>query len=99
VGALLESQAIPVGPGVIAYFGGAREEALSQAMTGGEDYELLFTINDRFENKLDEVSAKTGLKLTSIGKITPKGAGVRLAEGDVEREIDRGGFDHFKSVD
>jgi thiamine-monophosphate kinase len=99
VGALLESQDIPVGAGVMEFFGGNREEALSQAMTGGEDYELLFTINSRFEATLAEVSAKTDLRLTPIGRITAKGAGVRLAEGDEEREIDRGGFDHFKSVE
>jgi thiamine-monophosphate kinase len=98
VGALLESSDIPVGEGVVDFFGGNKEEALSQAMAGGEDYELLFTLGSRGEDRLAEVSDKAGVRLTPIGKITSKGAGMKLAEGDRETDIGRRGFDHFKSV-
>jgi thiamine-monophosphate kinase len=98
VGALLESGDIPVGPGVVEFFAGSGEEALSQAMAGGEDYELLFTVGSRGEARLAEVSERAGVKLTPIGKITAKGEGMKLSEGGRETDIGRGGFDHFKSV-
>ena len=86
---------IPVGGCVTNYFEGDREEALSQAMAGGEDYELLFTINSRHEEQLAEVGRSLGVDLTPIGKITVKGTGVKLASEGGERELGRAGFDHF----
>lgn len=96
VGSVLEAGQIPVGPGVVDFFEGNEEEALSQALAGGEDYELLFTVNSRHESTLSEVSESLGIGLTPIGRITAKGAGVMLAGRDGERELDRAGFDHFK---
>jgi thiamine-monophosphate kinase len=95
-GAVLEAEQIPVAQGVIDYFGD-KEEALSQAVAGGEDYELLFTVASRAEGKLEEVAGRIGTALTPIGKITAKGAGVRLAGRDGERDLKKGGFDHFKA--
>jgi thiamine-monophosphate kinase len=95
VGATLDADSIPVGDCVMDYFEGDREEALSQAMAGGEDYELLFTINSRHEEQLVEVGQSLGVDLTSIGKITAKGTGVKLSSEGGERELGRAGFDHF----
>lgn len=95
VGAELDADSIPVGEGVMDYFDGDREEALSQAMAGGEDYELLFTINSRHEEDLVEVGRGLGVDLTPIGKITAKGTGVKLAGEGGERDLGRAGFDHF----
>ena len=96
VGSLLEAERIPVGQGVRDLFEGNEAEALSHALRGGEDYELLFTVSSRQESKLAEVSDSLGIGLTTIGRITAKGAGVRLASKDGERELDPAGFDHFK---
>jgi thiamine-monophosphate kinase len=98
VGAALEAQEVPIGQGVIDFFGGDREGALFQALAGGEDYELLFTVNSRLDQKLSEISEELGTALTPIGKITAKGAGVKLAGKDGEQDLDRTGFDHFKPV-
>jgi thiamine-monophosphate kinase len=97
-GALLESSDIPVGPSVVDFFAGSMEEAVSQALAGGEDYELLFTVGSRGEAGLAAVTEKAGVKLTPIGKITAKGGGMKLAVGGRETDVGRGGFDHFKSV-
>jgi thiamine-monophosphate kinase len=96
VGAVLDAGEIPVGQGVIDFFGGGREEALSCAVAGGEDYELLFTVEDKAEDRLAGIAEKLGTKLTMIGKITRKGSGVRMAGRDGESPIEKGGFDHFK---
>jgi len=98
VGAVLDSDGIPVGDCVMKYFEGDREEALSQAMAGGEDYELLFTISSRHEEQLSEVGRGLGVDLTPLGKITAKGRGAKLAGDGGERELGRAGFDHFGPV-
>ena len=99
VGAELDSESIPIGGCVLDYFQGDREEALAQAMKGGEDYELLFTINSRQIEQLSEVSRGLGVDLTPIGKITAKTAGVKLAGDDGTRELRRTGFDHFRPAE
>jgi thiamine-monophosphate kinase len=99
VGAVLDADAIPVGQGVLDYLDGDREAAVSQALSGGEDYELIFTIDCRHEADLPEVAAKLAIDITPIGKITAKSSGMKLAGREGEREIGRGGFDHFRSGD
>jgi thiamine-monophosphate kinase len=99
VGAVLDAESIPIGRCVLDYFQGDREEALSEAMGGGEDYELLFTISNRYEDQLADVARGLGIGLTPIGRITAKGTGVRLAGDGAERELGRSGFDHFGPVE
>lgn len=51
------------------------------AATGGDDYELLFTVPKKKEKKLAALSEKLGLSLTRIGEIT-EGNGVKLLDED-----------------
>jgi thiamine-monophosphate kinase len=98
-GAVLDANSIPVGQGIIDYLDGDREAAVSQALSGGEDYELLFTIDCRHEEDLPGIASKLGTEITPIGKITARGSGVKLADEEGERDVGRGGFDHFKPAD
>lgn len=97
VGAVLDADSIPIAEGVTEFFEGDREEALSWAVRGGEEYELLFTMAGRHEAKMPELSKALGTRLTRIGKIVPKSSGVKLAGPDGERDLKPSGFDHFKS--
>jgi thiamine-monophosphate kinase len=99
VGAVLDAGQIPAGRGVLDYLGGDREAAVSQALSGGEDYELLFSIDCRHEEDLPDIASKLGTDITPIGRITAKGTGVKLSGSDGERDVGRGGFDHFKPAD
>jgi thiamine-monophosphate kinase len=96
VGAVLDAANIPAGRGVLDYLGGDREAAVSQALSGGEDYELLFSIACRHETDLPEIASKLGTEITPIGNITAKGSGMKLSGSDGERDVGRGGFDHFR---
>jgi thiamine-monophosphate kinase len=96
VGAMLNADAVPVAEGVSEFFRSG-EAALSWAISGGEEYELLFTMSSRHEGKLAELANKLGTRLTPIGTITSKTAGVKLAGPNGEKELKPGGFDHFKS--
>jgi thiamine-monophosphate kinase len=95
-GVALSGESVPVGEGVLGWCEGDRAAALALAIRGGEDYELLFTVNEKYEDALSEVGAEIGLKLTAIGKIASKKAGFVLAAEGAETEIERGGFDHLK---
>jgi thiamine-monophosphate kinase len=97
VGAVLDEDAVPVAPGVLEYFGGRTDEALAMALSGGEEYELLFTMSGRLEGRLPELADKLGVGLTRIGKIVSKASGARLAGAGGEKDLQPGGFDHFRS--
>jgi thiamine-monophosphate kinase len=97
VGAVLDEDAVPIAPSVIEHFGGRTEEALSMAIAGGEEYELLFTMSGRLESRLPELADKLGIGLTRIGKIVAKASGAKLAGAGGEKDLKPGGFDHFKS--
>jgi thiamine-monophosphate kinase len=99
VGAVLDAGQIPVGQGVLDYLDGDREASISQALSGGEDYELLFSIDCRHEEDLPEIASKLGTDITPIGKITAKGSGMKLSGSGGERDVGRSGFDHFKPAD
>lgn len=96
VGARIDADSIPIGQGVLESYH-SKEEALSKAISGGEDYELLFTIPPGMKDSLKEVGSQIDLKLSCIGEITKRAESVRLKRGDAEHQLERGGFDHFKS--
>ena len=65
------------------------------ATTGGEDYELLLTVDAAsFDTIAEELHAATGTTLTKIGTITEGDSLTWLEEGK-PRELDQNGFTHF----
>ena len=63
--------------------------SLEQALHGGEDYELLFTLRPGSRPPAEF----EGLPLTRIGAITKRGAAVVLLDGEPLAPL---GFDHFR---
>ena len=65
------------------------------ATTGGEDYELLLTVDSAaFDTIAEELFKATGTTLTKIGAITEGDSLTWLEEGK-PRELDLNGFTHF----
>ena len=65
------------------------------ATTGGEDYELLLTVDpERFDEVAESLRLATGTELTAIGRITERNELVWLDNG-VQAEIELKGFVHF----
>ena len=89
VGARIYSDRIPIHPAVVKSFG---NEALTLALTGGEDYELIFTAAQKI---VDRCKRDLPCAVTVIGKIV-KGKGVRVFDED-GNEFSWGlpGWDHF----
>ncbi|MDM7998451.1 MAG: thiamine-phosphate kinase [Dehalococcoidia bacterium] len=92
VGATVRAEAVPVHPLVEGVF---RNDARRLALTGGEDYELLFTASQRV---MEEVRAALGAEcpVTVIGEITHGTGVVLLGEDGKPYHIDGPGWDHFR---
>ncbi|MDD5038431.1 MAG: thiamine-phosphate kinase [Dehalococcoidales bacterium] len=91
VSARIEVDRVPIQPAVKTNFG---NKAMELALSGGEDYELLFTANDEVINK---VKAATPYPITIIGEITAGKTGkvTLLDRKGTEIILPRTGWEHF----
>ena len=91
VGARINVELVPVSPAVPACFG---ERGLEMALTGGEDYELLFTASPTVMSK---VLKAMPCAVTVVGEITTEKIGkVHLADKKGKPfTIKKAGWDHF----
>lgn len=92
VAVLLDRAAIPLHP---ALGHEEMEEALRLAVSGGEDYELLFAAAEGAVEPLrGAFAAELGTVLTRVGRIA-EGEGVFWEVGGERRPVGAGGFQHF----
>ncbi len=67
------------------------------ALTGGEDYELLFTAPPRMREKISSLARLHHVPITRIGVIVSRQKGFRIVRRDgTEYAPSQMGFDHFK---
>jgi len=67
------------------------------ALTGGEDYELLFTAPPDRREEISTLALSSNIPITWIGKILPQKEGFRIIRKDgKEYSPSRMGFEHFK---
>lgn len=79
---IVEAHRVPVAPGA----------TLEQAVSGGQDYELLFTASGDVPERCDA----TGITITRIGSVHPgRGCLLRSSNGDA-RDISEAGWDHTR---
>ena len=64
------------------------------ALSGGDDYELCFTVEQESEEKLMMEAVKLDLKCTRIGEIV-EGAGLTFMNGNEEYIVQQKAYDHF----
>jgi thiamine-monophosphate kinase len=68
---------------------------ISDLLTAGDDYELVFAVAAKDEPKLARIAEASGVKTTKIGRIARgQGVTVRDAQGNA-LEFARGGYEHF----
>lgn len=66
------------------------------ALTGGEDYELCFTVSEEKRKEMEQVLRSQGIKVTCIGQILPATSGLNLLKnGEKVALPEHCGFDHF----
>jgi thiamine-monophosphate kinase len=96
VGALIDSSLIPIDPVVTELSGRRALDPLMLALHGGEDFELLFTVNPENVSRLPK--RVDGVALTCVGEIKEAAHGVRIAEGSRTWELEPGGWEHFSGT-
>ena len=90
VGAVIDAALLPLSP-VALGVPGAREAAL----TGGDDYELLFTVPPQRRGEVEALASMLDLALTRIGAIEPE-PGVRALDAAGRPvAVERAGWRHF----
>ena len=67
------------------------------ALSGGEDYELLFTAPTEMRKRISSLSRSLKIPITRIGEILPKKEGLHIIRKDgKDYSPSRLGFEHFK---
>ena len=84
LGAVLWEENIPVGAGA----------TLEEALFGGEDYALLFTVSEENVSKINDLEELLQRKLYLIGRITRENK-IYLKKGNEVVPLKKKGFDHF----
>ncbi len=92
VGAELEVAALPLD--ALTAFGASQEAARMACLSGGDDYELLFTAPPARRADIERIGAGLDLAITCIGRITDT-PGLRIVATD-GRVGTAGGYDHFR---
>jgi thiamine-monophosphate kinase len=95
VGARLNLSRIPVSREYSEHIGECRDDFYGAALSGGEDYELLFTSPAARRELVREISSALDMQVTEIGEVTAEPALTVLDTGGNEVGIKRKGFIHF----
>ncbi|MBN2706408.1 MAG: thiamine-phosphate kinase, partial [Deltaproteobacteria bacterium] len=96
VGAELEAERLPLSPAA-GFFLRSGLVDYPRLLSGGEDYELLFTASPAQHQTVAEAAAAAGTAVTRIGRITAA-AGVFLCHRGLKTALSGlGGYDHFRS--
>ncbi|HCU65406.1 MAG TPA: thiamine-phosphate kinase [Rheinheimera sp.] len=71
------------------------QQALQCALSGGEDYELLFTVPEDKRGSLEVLLSPYGVPVTCIGRITGVAGKLELRQGDQPFVYTHQGYQHF----
>ena len=94
VGAVVEYEKIPR-PAAFERF---RELERDCVLSGGDDYELLFTAAQPQRNELEALSHELKIPLSRIGSVQAGAAKLAVLDAAGKPIAHRGGFDHFAPV-
>ena len=94
VGARIDADALPIDAAARELFASRGVDPIAEAITGGDDYELLFTVRPRTRSRLAAAARHGGVPLTRIGVCTEDRA-VVLRRDARDVPLPRGGYRHF----
>lgn len=94
VGAVLWQDALPVSA---PYRRHAGKAGLLHALTGGEDYELLFCVRPRDQSRLKKMTKQFDAPVTQVGECVPAAKGIKVLNREGKPvAVPAAGYDHFK---
>ena len=91
-GAELDASALPLAP--LRALGASEADARHSLLSGGDDYELLFTAAPTSHERIAALSRELALAITCVGRIIAAPELI-LVEADGRRVTPHGGYDHF----
>ena len=98
--AIVEAERVPLSTAARAAIETAQGDGLATALTGGDDYEILFTAPQTAAGELAELSHTLGVAITVIGHMSAPSAGAEkrvtvVAADGRPLTFARGGWRHF----
>jgi thiamine-monophosphate kinase len=97
VGAMIWEDRIPLSRSYLENIHVYSKDPYAIALSGGEDYELLFTASPEKREKISSLSRSFKIPITCIGKILPRKKKLRIVRKDGKTySPSRLGFDHFR---
>jgi thiamine-monophosphate kinase len=98
VGCRIEAWTVPVDEAAKCIARAENQDALTLALGGGEDYELVFAMGPADADRILEAARSAKLLITAIGRVISRDDGIVLTRRDgSEEELPRAGWDHFLS--
>jgi thiamine-monophosphate kinase len=96
VGAVVEASMLPLSVEYRALLG---DQDRSLALTGGEDYELLFSAAVEHRVTIATLAKESGCLITCIGRVVPQDEGLNVRGPDgILYTPTRAGYDHFRQA-
>ena len=102
VGITIEANALPIDAAARACFTQHGKDAVTEALTAGDDYELLLAVHPRAQRRLSAAAHHAGAVLTRVGRCTADAAVTlqRSAEGTASDRVPvPQGYSHFRPFD
>ena len=97
VGADLDLGSLPLSPACRAYAISRQLDPVALALTGGEDYELLFTVSPRHRAQIERDATRHRFRITCIGTIRPARNGIQAIGPDgMKRQLPDSSYEHFR---
>ncbi len=95
LGAIIELEKLPLSKQYLLTYSEVSDNKFEFAVTGGEDYELLFTANPDKREFISGLSLEDGLLITRIGKVTDSGNILFIDARNDIIDFENKGFVHF----
>ncbi|MCS3432344.1 thiamine-phosphate kinase [Klebsiella sp. BIGb0407] len=94
-GARISLESFPFSDALLAQV--SLEQAVSWGLSGGEDYELCFTVPEINRGALEVAIGNLGVPYSCIGQITAASEGLRFLHNGDPVTLNLKGYDHFSS--
>ena len=95
VGLTIDAALLPIDPAARAFFEARGRDAVLEALTGGDDYELLLAVRPRAHRRFAAAARHGDVPLTRVGRCTEARAVMLQSGGHEPRPLPQG-YSHFR---
>ena len=100
VGMTIDAGVLPIDPGALAWNEARQADPINEALTAGDDYELLVAVRPRARHRATALAERAGAPLTCIGTCTGDGAVLlrrsNAGAAPVDAVLTREAYAHFR---